>query len=35
MLKLKEQVLDEILLRRTKLSRADDIQVGKAKGMSE
>eukprot|EP00607_Mallomonas_marina_P011056 CAMPEP_0182423774 /NCGR_PEP_ID=MMETSP1167-20130531/9858_1 /TAXON_ID=2988 /ORGANISM="Mallomonas Sp, Strain CCMP3275" /LENGTH=431 /DNA_ID=CAMNT_0024603047 /DNA_START=105 /DNA_END=1400 /DNA_ORIENTATION=+ len=27
MLKLKEQVLDEILLRRTKITRADDIQL--------
>jgi DNA repair protein RAD16 len=27
MLKLKEQVLDEILLRRTKTTRADDIQL--------
>ena len=27
MLKLKEQILDEILLRRTKTTRADDIQV--------
>ena len=29
MLKLKEQILDEILLRRTKTTRADDIQVRK------
>ncbi len=27
MLKLKNEVLDEILLRRTKLTRADDIQL--------